>query len=149
MATPTRLASMSPAVTSRPGEKNWASSRAIAPNATPTISRRPNLQPIAPTTVSVAKAKAWLKYCVMPSIASTLVVVMTTMVITVLKVFDIVWVLTNGETGTEVIAERMIRWFFRNGHNGRGAAIAVVLFVAIIPVMAINVRRFKAEEEIR
>jgi len=86
---------------------------------------------------------------VLPSITSTLVVVMTTMVITVLKVFDIVWVLTNGETGTEVIAERMIRWFFRNGHNGRGAAIAVVLFVAIIPVMAINVRRFKAEEEIR
>ena len=86
---------------------------------------------------------------VMPSIASTLVVVMTTMVITVLKVFDIVWVLTNGETGTEVIAERMIRWFFRNSHNGRGAAIAVVLFLAIIPVMAINVRRFKAEEQIR
>jgi len=86
---------------------------------------------------------------VLPSITSTLVVVMTTMVITVLKVFDIVWVLTNGETGTEVIAERMIRWFFRNGHNGRGAAIAVVLFIAIIPVMAINVRRFKAEEEIR
>jgi len=86
---------------------------------------------------------------ILPSIASTLVVVMTTMVITVLKVFDIVWVLTNGETGTEVIAERMIRWFFRNGHNGRGAAIAVVLFLAIIPVMAINVRRFRAEEQIR
>jgi alpha-glucoside transport system permease protein len=86
---------------------------------------------------------------VMPSIASTLVVVMTTMVITVLKVFDIVWVLTNGESGTEVIAEQMIRWFFRNSHNGRGAAIAVVLFLAIIPVMAINVRRFRAEEQIR
>jgi alpha-glucoside transport system permease protein len=86
---------------------------------------------------------------VMPSILSTVVVVMTTMVIGVLKVFDIVFVMTNGETGTEVIAERMIRWFFRNGHNGRGAAIAVVLFVAIIPVMAINVKRFRAEEEIR
>lgn len=86
---------------------------------------------------------------VMPSIMSTVVVVMTTMVIGVLKVFDIVFVMTNGETGTEVIAERMIRWFFRNDHNGRGAAIAVVLFVAIIPVMAINVRRFRAEEEIR
>ena len=86
---------------------------------------------------------------VMPSILSTVVVVMTTMVIGVLKVFDIVFVMTNGETGTEVIAERMIRWFFRNGHNGRGAAIAVVLFVAIIPVMAVNVKRFRAEEEIR
>lgn len=86
---------------------------------------------------------------VLPSITSTIVVVMTTMIITVLKVFDIVFVMTNGETGTEVIAEQMIRWFFRNDHNGRGAAIAVVLFLAIIPVMAINVRRFRAEEEIR
>jgi alpha-glucoside transport system permease protein len=86
---------------------------------------------------------------VLPSITSTIVVVMTTMIITVLKVFDIVFVMTNGETGTEVIAEQMIRWFFRNDHNGRGAAIAVVLFVAIIPIMAVNVRRFRAEEEIR
>jgi alpha-glucoside transport system permease protein len=86
---------------------------------------------------------------VLPSILSTLVVVLTTMVITVLKVFDIVFVMTNGESGTEVIAEQMIRWFFRNDHNGRGAAIAVVLFLAIIPVMWINVKRFRAEEAIR
>jgi len=84
-----------------------------------------------------------------PSILSTIVVVMTTAIITVMKVFDIVWVMTNGEFGTEVIAERMIRWFFRFGHNGRGAAIAVVLFVAIIPVMVFNVKRFKADEAIR
>ena len=86
---------------------------------------------------------------IIPSILSTIVVVTTTMVITVLKVFDIVWVMTNGETGTEVIAERMIRWFFRNGHFGRGAAIAVILFLAIIPIMLLNVRRFRAEEAIR
>ncbi|MDX1449671.1 MAG: sugar ABC transporter permease [Acidimicrobiia bacterium] len=84
-----------------------------------------------------------------PTIMSTIVVVTTTMVITVLKVFDIVFVMTSGESGTEVIAERMIRWFFRNDHNGRGAAIAVVLFIAIIPVMAINVRRFRQEEALR
>ena len=86
---------------------------------------------------------------VIPSILSSLVVVTTTMVITVLKIFDIVWVMTNGDTGTEVIAERMIRWFFRNGHFGRGAAIAVVLFIAIIPIMLLNVKRFRAEEAIR
>ena len=86
---------------------------------------------------------------VLPSILSTIVVVLTTMLITVLKVFDIVFVMTNGESGTEVIAEQMIRWFFRNDHNGRGAAIAVVLFLAIIPVMWINVKRFRAEEAIR
>jgi len=86
---------------------------------------------------------------VLPSILSTIVVVMTTMVINVLKVFDIVFVMTNGDSGTEVMAERMIRWFFRLRHDGRGAAIAVILFLAIIPVMAVNVRRFRAEEAIR
>lgn len=86
---------------------------------------------------------------IVPSIMSSIVVVTTTMVINVLKVFDIVWVMTNGESGTEIIAERMMRWFFRNDHDGRGAAIAVILFLAVIPVMMINVRRFRAEEEIR
>jgi alpha-glucoside transport system permease protein len=51
--------------------------------------------------------------------------------------------------GTEVIAERMIRWFFISGHEGRGAAIAVVLFLAVIPVMIWNVRRFREQEFIR
>jgi alpha-glucoside transport system permease protein len=86
---------------------------------------------------------------IIPSIMSAIVVVTTTMIINVLKVFDIVFVMTNGESGTEVIAERMIRWFFRNGHFGRGAAIAVVLFLAVVPVMVMNIRRFTAEEEIR
>ena len=80
---------------------------------------------------------------------SSIVVVTTTMVIIVLKIFDIVWVMTNGQFGTEVIAERMVRWFFRNDHNGRGAAIAVILFLAIVPVMWVNVRRFRAEEAMR
>ena len=51
--------------------------------------------------------------------------------------------------GTEVIAERMIRWFFISGHDGRGAAIAVVLFLAVIPVMIWNVRRFREQEFMR
>jgi alpha-glucoside transport system permease protein len=86
-----------------------------------------------------------------PSILPTVVVVTTYMVITALKVFDIVFVMSrNAETtGTEVIAERMIRWSFLLNHNGRGAAIAVVLFVAVIPVMLWNVKRFRAEEAIR
>lgn len=84
-----------------------------------------------------------------PSILPTIVVVTTTMVISVLKIFDIVFVMTNGDFGTEVIAERMIRWFFRLDHSGRGAAIAVVLFVAIIPIMVWNVRRFREQEATR
>jgi alpha-glucoside transport system permease protein len=86
---------------------------------------------------------------IVPSIMSTITVVTTTMVISVMKVFDIVFVMTGGEQGTEIIAERMIRWFFRLRHDGRGAAIAVFLFLAIVPVMYVNVRRFRAEEAIR
>ena len=82
-----------------------------------------------------------------PSILPTIVVVTTYMVINALKVFDIVFVMGNAETnGTEVIAERMIRWFFISNHDGRGAAIAVVLFLAVIPVMIWNIRRFREQE---
>jgi alpha-glucoside transport system permease protein len=85
-----------------------------------------------------------------PSILPTIVVVATFMVINALKVFDIVFVMGNAELNqTEVVAERMIRWFFIGGNYGRGAAIAVVLFVAVIPVMIWNVRRFREEEAIR
>ena len=56
-----------------------------------------------------------------PSILPTIVVVTTYMVINALKVFDIVFVMGNAESnGTEVIAERMIRWFFIRSHDGRG-----------------------------
>jgi alpha-glucoside transport system permease protein len=85
-----------------------------------------------------------------PSIRPTIVVVTTYMVINALKVFDIVFVIGSAETnGTEVIAERMIDWFFISNHDGRGAAIAVVLFLAIIPVMIWNIRGFREQEATR
>jgi alpha-glucoside transport system permease protein len=85
-----------------------------------------------------------------PSILPTIVVVTTYMVINALKVFDIVFVIGGAETNkTEVIAERMIRWFFILNNSGRGAAIAVILFVAIIPIMVWNMKRFREEEMIR
>ena len=87
---------------------------------------------------------------VIPSIRPTIAVVTTYMVITALKVFDIVFVMGNPEANqTEVIAERMIHWFFIANHDGRGAAIAVVLFFAVIPVMLWNIRRFREQEAIR
>jgi alpha-glucoside transport system permease protein len=48
-----------------------------------------------------------------------------------------------------VIAERMIRWAFLNRDNGKGAAIAVVLFIAVVPVLIWNVKRFREEEAMR
>ena len=86
-----------------------------------------------------------------PSILPTLVVVTTYMVINAMKVFDIVFVQPASAevNGTVVVAERMIRWFFQLDNNGHAAAIAVVLFVAVIPVMVFNIRRFREEEAIR
>ena len=85
-----------------------------------------------------------------PSIAPTIAVVVTYMIINAMKVFDLVFVIGAAETNqTEVIAERMIRNFFILNNSGRGAAIAVVLFVAVIPVMIWNIRRFREQEALR
>ncbi len=86
---------------------------------------------------------------VIPTISSTIVVVWTTVLITVWKVFDIVWVMTGGRDGTQVVAQQMVQEFFTNRNNGVGAALAVLLFIAVIPVLVINVRRFRAQEAMR
>lgn len=86
---------------------------------------------------------------VLPSIASSMVVVLTTVIITVWKVFDIVFVMTSGEFGTSVVAERMVTEFFTFRDSGLGAALAVVLLVAIIPLMVLNVKRFQEQEATR
>jgi len=70
-------------------------------------------------------------------------------VIYALKTFDVVYVMTNGNFDTEVIANRMYKELFNNGQQGRSAAIAVVLLIAIIPVMVVNVRRFRQQEAVR
>jgi len=90
------------------------------------------------------------RHITIPSILPTITVVTTYMVINAMKVFDIVFVMGSPENnGTEVVAERMLTWFFIRNNQGYGAAVAVVLFLAVIPVMLANVRRFRAEEAIR
>jgi alpha-glucoside transport system permease protein len=85
-----------------------------------------------------------------PLISPTLVVVSTTMIITGLKAFDLVYTLTgNGSYGTQVIANEMYNQYFVFQQLGRGAAVAVVLLLTIIPVMAFNIRRFQFQEGIR
>jgi len=85
----------------------------------------------------------------LPMMKPTIAVVATTMVINVLKVFDIVYVMTNGAFGTEVIANRMYKEMFHFRSFGRASAIAVILLVAIIPVMLVNIRRFQEQEAVR
>ncbi len=85
----------------------------------------------------------------MPLIWPTVTVVLTTMVINVLKVFDIVFVMTGGNFGTDVIANRMYTEMYINHQTGRGTAVAVVLIVLIVPFMILNIRRVRAEEAMR
>jgi len=80
-----------------------------------------------------------------PQIAGTILVVWTTITIVVLKVFDIVYAMTNGEFDTQVLANLMYRWTFISGDTGRGSAIAIILMIAVLPVMIWNIRRARAE----
>lgn len=83
------------------------------------------------------------RFITLPLLAPTMIVVATTLMINVLKIFDIVYVMTNGNLDTEVIANRMYKEMFNYHNYGRASAIAVLLLVAIIPVMVMNIKRFK------
>jgi alpha-glucoside transport system permease protein len=84
-----------------------------------------------------------------PQIWGTVITVFITVLITVLKAFDIVFVMTNGNFNTDIIAVRFFNELFRNGDNGKAAAIVVMLMLAVIPVVAYQVRHFRAEEAAR
>jgi alpha-glucoside transport system permease protein len=96
-------------------------------------------------------ASAWevFRLIVLPLLAPTIAVVATTIVIVALKTFDVVYVMSSGNFNTEVVANRMYKELFISSQQGRAAAIAVVLTLAIIPVMILNVRRFRQQEEQR
>ena len=80
----------------------------------------------------------------LPLLAPTIAVVMTTMTINTLKMFDIVWVMKGIQT--DVIATRMVSELYLNRNNGLASAYAIILVVLIIPVTIYNIRRFSTEE---
>lgn len=85
-------------------------------------------------------------YVIVPQITGTILVVWTTITVLVLKVFDIVLTMTNGQWNTIVLANLMFDWMFRGGGDfGRGAAIAVIIMIAVIPIMVWNIRRAQQE----
>jgi alpha-glucoside transport system permease protein len=84
-----------------------------------------------------------------PQIWSTVITVFITVLITVLKAFDVVFVMTNGNFNTDIIAVRFFNELFRNGDNGRASAIVVMLMIAVLPVVIYQVRHFRAEEAAR
>jgi len=86
---------------------------------------------------------------VIPQIRGTMVTVFVTLVILVLKVFDIVYVMTNGRDNTDVIANLFFREIFANSQSGVASAIVVVLLIAVTPVLIYQVRTFRKEEAMR
>ena len=82
---------------------------------------------------------------ILPLLMPTITVVATTLVIFALKAFDIVYVMTNGNYDTEVLANRMYKEMFTNHNNAHASAVAVVLLVAVIPVLIFNLRRQQHE----
>lgn len=85
----------------------------------------------------------------LPILSPTIVVVATTLVIQALKKFDLVWVMTGGRAETDVVATLFYTEAFREGEFGRGAALAVVLLLWVVPIMVISIRRFQFQEETR
>jgi alpha-glucoside transport system permease protein len=85
----------------------------------------------------------------LPGIRGSLVVVITTISIATLKVFDIVRTMTAGNFDTSVIANEMYTQAFRAAEPGRGSALALVLFVLVLPIVIYNVRVMRKQREIR
>jgi len=92
-------------------------------------------------------ASNWSRFIrvTLPMIRGTVVVVLTTITIATLKVFDIVRTMTGGNFQTNVIANEMYAQSFRQLNYGQGSTLAVVLFIAVIPIIWYNIRQLKLE----
>nr|WP_228374239.1 sugar ABC transporter permease [Demequina phytophila] len=100
---------------------------------------------------SLDGASGWQRFwsVTVPWIRGALVVVLTTITIATLKVFDIVRTMTGGQFETSVIANEMYSRAFRLGQPAIGAALAVVLFIMVIPIIVYNVRTLRQHREVR
>jgi alpha-glucoside transport system permease protein len=81
-----------------------------------------------------------------PSIMPVIITVGTTVVIFTLKIFDVVWVMTGGQFSTQVIATQFYRELFTARNAGYGSTIAIILLIAVVPVMIYNLRQFREQE---
>lgn len=88
-------------------------------------------------------------YVTIPSIRPALVVVVTTIAIITLKVFDIVRTMTGGQFSTSVVANEFYTQSFTRFNFGLGAAMAMLLFVLVIPIVLYNIRQMRLSEDIR
>ncbi|MEX2444927.1 MAG: sugar ABC transporter permease [Alkalispirochaeta sp.] len=80
---------------------------------------------------------------IIPFVSGAILTVTTTIIILVLKIFDVVYVMTSGRFNTDVVANMMYKQLFSQGEYGRGAALAVIIFIAVTPIMIRNIRSMK------
>ena len=82
---------------------------------------------------------------IVPVIRGAIITVSTTIFISILKVFDIVYVMTSGKFDTEVIANRMFVEMFNFRNFGRASALAVILLLVVVPIMVVNIRNLRKQ----
>ncbi len=94
-------------------------------------------------------ASEWkvFRHVTLPFLVPTVVVVMTTMTVIALKAFDIVYVMTNGRYGTDVLSTVMYRDLFTAKDNGVAGAVATILMVLVVPIMVFNLHQFRRESQ--
>ena len=86
---------------------------------------------------------------IIPYLEQTILVIWTIITILVLKIFDIIFAMTNGEWQTEVLANLMYDWMFRGGgDSGRGSVLAIVIMIGVVPIMIWNIHKHRQEQKI-
>jgi alpha-glucoside transport system permease protein len=83
---------------------------------------------------------------IVPMIRGSIITVATTIAISVLKIFDIVFVTTGGHFHDDVVANRMFNEMFQFFNDGRAAALATLLFISVLPIMYVNLRNFRRQQ---
>ena len=96
-------------------------------------------------------ANAWQVFAriILPQVWGAIMSVFVTVLILVMKIFDVVLAMTGGNFNTSVLALEWYRVFFEGGDIGPASAIVVVLFVLIVPLMYVQIRTVKQQEELR
>jgi alpha-glucoside transport system permease protein len=85
---------------------------------------------------------------VIPQVRGTLITVFVTVLIGVMKIFDVIYVMTDGAFNTNVVGLEFFNQLFTNYNYGYASAIVVMLLVAIVPIMIYQIRQFRAEESV-
>ena len=100
-------------------------------------------------TLDGASGRQTFWYIVLPQIRTTVVAVLVTVVITVMKLFDIVFAMTGGAYNTSVLGYEFINQFFTFANPGRASAIVTVLLLAVVPLVVYQVRTYRRQEVLR